>query len=251
MAVPARYLVTLQRFPASPPPLPKGATAAAKARRRAQMRKARIQSFLFPVNPEALNIRMGRETVDVALLRSRTVSRPGNWTPIEIDLTGVQLPHPDFIPDGTTWLNVNKSDLQDPWAVVQMLREWQTAEGDQTRLSPLRLTIADMVGFMRMVTMTQCDPQVRPGEVGAAYLDMSFKEILDLPDLKAKRVNPVTKPTSLEAHKNETLIQIVKRHFGKATKDLVDKTYALNKSVIGSDRTRRLPEGTVIKFPPK
>lgn len=273
---PPLHIVTLQRFPGAAPrsgadaPNPllnpwawglpgnttrQGASAAARAERAAAQRaaarrgSARIQSFVFPVQPEQIDIRQGRETVDVSLLRSRTSSRPGNWIPIEISMSGLMLPHPDRTPSGWSMLNVPHDQLQDSWTVVRMLRDWQKAEGDKEHASLLRLTVSDMNGMMIWVTMTQCDAQARAGEPGHAYLDVTFKEVDDLPKLTAKRTNPVSGSKTLKTKANETLAQIVKRKYGTVNPTLLNAVYNLNKSKIGPNKTKRLPEGTVIKFP--
>lgn len=255
------HVITLQRFPtqtaAAPTAqgnpwqwgLPGNTTRQGGNPSVARRGTSRIQSFIFPVQPEQIDVRQGRETVDVALLRSRTTSRPGNWTPIEVSIAGLMLPHPDRTPQGWSMLNVPNSELQDSWTVVRMLRAWQTAEGDQSRLSPLRLTIADMNGLMLWVAMTQCDAQARPGEPGHAYVDLTFKEVVDLPSLKAKRTNPTASATTLKSKANETLAQIVKRKYGTVNATLLNAIYKLNKSKVGPSKTKRLPAGTVIKFP--
>lgn len=248
---PAKHVVTLQRFPPSQLSQAKGTTADEKASRRAASRRgqARVQSFVFPVNAENVDIRMGRETVDVALWNSRTVSRPGNYTPVEITLTGLMLPDPKCTPESTPWLNVPRGLLQDPWTVVQMLRDWQKAEGSHQRTSPLRLTIADINGMMMWVTMTQCDAQARGGEPGAAYLDCTFREIVDLPELKAKRVNPNKDKRVLVTKKNDTLITVLKRKYGTVTPKVVAAIYKMNKAKIGPNKTKKLPAGIRINFP--
>jgi phage tail protein X len=263
---PARLQITLQRYhpdvvgPAAPPgtqiaherfpgAAKPGQPRSAPAFR--PTREGRIEGFRFPVNPENIDIRFGREVADVSLLLSGTHSRPGLVTPAEISFASF-LPDPATTPSGLQWLNVPADDLVDPWTRVKELREWQKAAGiSEDQLTPLKLTIADTSGQVYWVTMTQLDIQTRPGP-GDVYFTATFREVSELPDLRQvrqQRVNPKPATKHVTSRAGENLTMICKRHYGRVSPAIVAQVYAVNKKAVGPDRQRKLPAGVSLVMP--
>lgn len=224
-----------------------------------QLGSAFVDVYLFPVNSENIDIRMGRETVDVALLATGTMSRPATVTPIEVTF-GSFIPDPARTPKAVSWTNVAHEDLINPWDVVRMMRTWQKQNDDKNspkRPVPLKLTIADTKDFSIWIVLTQFDVQTRPREPGDVYFTATCREIGLLPVLRmssvgkkpATRVDP--RPTMIQtaSRKGEHLMTVIKRVKGSVNASMLTQVYNINRSVVGPDKTRVLPEGSQIRIP--
>lgn len=227
----------------------------------------RRQLFHFPVNPEEIEIAHRRDIGDVSLLRLGTLARPGPATPLEVNFSA-------FFPSITTqwapWLNVDPSELLDPWAARRLLRSWQVAEDevDDEIPTPLRLSITDTEGFSIWVAISDFSTRTRPRELGDLYYSLSFREIRAVPALKrgrqslklraaqAKKIRTsrVKQGSTHPARENETLAALAQRVYAESSARLVIALFAaqpeaVRKAMNGS-RSGRLPRGTPVVTPP-
>lgn len=226
-------------------------------------RLARVQRYVFPVNPESVRLSMGREAQDVPLLRYGNTVRPGAVQPLEITFEGLI---PGTRHEGESWVTPG-AQLYDPWVVARMLRDWQQAEplaekGRQQGLTPTRITVSHTGGFIDFwCVITQFDPEIRAREPGDLYFTFSAREMTPLPRIRTvrrgstgqaratTRVNGKPLPATVKTKAGETLHQVCKRVYGSAVKAYFTALYKANKAKVGADYSRRLPANMVLKVP--
>lgn len=213
---------------------------------------ARPEVFLFPVNPEQLEIRHERATSEASLLGDGRITRPGARQPIEVSFSSF---FPAQMWGNQTW--VNYVELEEPWSIRQKLKLWQDATDRRNGDSVIQLAVTSPASFARWVCITSFTVQDKGGQPGDLYFDITLTEAKPLPALNRaanKRVNPRPRTTTHVSNGKRTLAQIAKIVYKRSNAKLINTIWNANKAKLTKPmkgkKTGLVPKGIKLTIPP-
>ena len=213
---------------------------------------ARPEVFLFPVNPQQLEIRHERQVSETALLGDGRITRPGARQPIELSWSS-------FFP-AQKWANelwVNYHALEEPWDIRQKLKTWQDATDRRNGDSVLQVAVTSPSSFARWVCITSFAVQDKGGEPGDLYYDITLTESKPLPTLNRaanKRVTPRPANRTYTTNGKLTLAAIAKAVYKRSNAKLINTIWNANKAKLTKPmkgkKTGLVPKGIRLTIPP-
>lgn len=211
--------------------------------------EARRERFEFPVNPESIEIMMGRQFTEVPVIGIDSVLLAGNMDP-------VGLRWDSFFPAVWDPSYCNYRPVEKPSTSVRRIEKWLgRGTGGPIKPTPVRAVVTGTY-FSRLMVVTEFSTEFRGGEPGDVYFQISLQSWRQQ-SIRVRTPTPAanppgqrpTPPTSNRTHtvkRGDTLWAIAKKYYGDGSR--WPTIYNANKAVIGGNPNLIKP-GQVLVIP--